>query len=465
MRPRVTVWSEHRHERTDPRVRAVYPRGIHAALAAPLRAAGFEVQTAELDDPDQGLSPALLDRTDVLVWWGHLAQAEVTPEAVERVKQRVLEGMGLVVLHSGFDSALFKGLLGTTCRQQGRDAGERERVWVIEPDHPIARGIPESFTLPQSEMYSERFDIPRPDELVFISWFESGRVFRSGCCFFRGRGRIFFFGPGHETYPIFYHPAVQQVLANAAAWAAPAADRRPIPYGQVGEGLEPIRPVLDLDGGPFPDPALFVAVESDDTAVTGDAPQILGASKAEWLDPAAPLILAPAAKVTDFLSAAPLGAWNSRGAFGLLIGPRARVVLERFTLGAHQIQPRAVRTSQGAPVDAAWLAVLEDRSAGIDFARSVFVELSGTDSLQRSELRFPSLDALRAYVAGRPDPADRWTQLVPKEVYVDPGPIDLFTLREISLAVWASPRLAAAIQEAGLSGLCLTPSRSVRLAR
>lgn len=221
-RIRVTVWNEFRHEREDEAVREVYPEGIHGAIADGLGSAdGIEVRTATLDEPEHGLTEDVLDSTDVLTWWGHRAHDEVRDETVERVQQRVLEGMGLIVLHSAHFSKVFKALLGTNCSLRWREAGERERLWNIEPGHPVTEGIGDYIELPHTEMYGERFDIPVPDKAVFISWFEGGEVFRSGCCWERGHGRIFYFRPGHETYPIYYNDQIMRVIVNAVRWAAP----------------------------------------------------------------------------------------------------------------------------------------------------------------------------------------------------------------------------------------------------
>jgi len=217
---RVTVWNEHRQERADPAVAAVYPDGIHAAIAAGLREAGFVVGTATLDEPDHGLTDEVLAATDVLTWWGHVAHDEVDERVVDRVQRRVLDGMGLIVLHSGHHSRVFRRLMGTSADLKWREAGERERVWVVDRAHPIADGLGDSFVLDEEEMYGEPFDVPAPDQLVLISWFEGGEVFRSGCCYGRGRGRVFYFRPGHETHPTYFQPAVRLVIANAVRWAA-----------------------------------------------------------------------------------------------------------------------------------------------------------------------------------------------------------------------------------------------------
>jgi trehalose utilization protein len=218
---RVTVWNENVHEQRNEEVAALYPTGIHGAISAGLLATlGDEVRvrTATLEQERHGLPTEVLDGTDVLVWWGHIRHHLVADELVADVCERVHRGMGLVVLHSGMGSKIFKHLMGTTCRVDWRH-GDRELVWTVSPGHPIAEGIPHPIVIPEQEMYGEFFDIPAPDELVFISSFSGGEVFRSGCCFRRGRGRIFYFSPGHEEYPVYHQPEIQRVLANAVRWA------------------------------------------------------------------------------------------------------------------------------------------------------------------------------------------------------------------------------------------------------
>ena len=224
---RVTVWNEYRHEREEEKYRRVYPDGIHGAIATGLSEAGLQVRTATLDEPDHGLTEDVLAETDVLTWWGHKAHGEVSDEIVSRVQARVLAGMGLIVLHSGHFSKIFKRLMGTSCDLKWREAGERERLWVVNPSHRIAAGLAEYIQLEHEEMYGEFFDIPAPDELVFVSWFAGGEVFRSGCCYRRGQGKVFYFRPGHETYPTFFNAEVRQVLANAVQWAAPGTGPTP----------------------------------------------------------------------------------------------------------------------------------------------------------------------------------------------------------------------------------------------
>ncbi len=247
---RVTVWNEYRHERENDYVARVYPQGIHQAIAQGLRAHGLRaVRTATLDTPEHGLSQEVLDGTDVLIWWGHKAHTEVGDPVVERVHQRVLAGMGLIVLHSGHHSKIFRRLMGTTCSLRWREADEKERIWVVMPGHPIAQGLGPYFEIPEAEMYGEHFDIPQPDELVFVSWFEGGNVFRSGCCFYRGHGKIFYFRPGHETYPIYHREDVRQVIANAVRWAAPTPGPA-FPYlqGAIHE-TDPLEPLPEKHPG------------------------------------------------------------------------------------------------------------------------------------------------------------------------------------------------------------------------
>ena len=241
--PRIVVWNEFRHERENPVVRQHYPDGIHSTIIDALRANGFsDVRGATMDEPEHGLSQDVLDQTDVLFWWGHRHHGDVSDAVVERVHDRVLRGMGLVVLHSGHFSKLFKRLMGTACSLNWRAVGERERLWVVKPEHPIADGLGPYFELEQEEMYGEVFEIPEPDELVFLSWFAGGEVFRSGCCYTRGRGRIFYFRPGHETFPTYHDVNVQRVIANAARWVTPHAIMDE-PFANIRR--DPLEPLSD----------------------------------------------------------------------------------------------------------------------------------------------------------------------------------------------------------------------------
>ena len=216
----LTIYNEFVHEQTNDFVKGIYPDGIHGTIAQYMRKEpGIQVGTATLDMPEHGLTEEVLGSTDVLMWWGHAAHEKVRDEIVDRVQARVLDGMGLIVLHSGHFSKIFKRLMGTGCGLRWREAAERERLWVVNPDHPITQGIGPYIELPNTEMYGEQFGIPEPDELLFISWFEGGEVFRSGAVWHRGKGRVFYFRPGHEAYPIYHNPDVLRVLANGVRWA------------------------------------------------------------------------------------------------------------------------------------------------------------------------------------------------------------------------------------------------------
>jgi trehalose utilization protein len=218
--------------------KVAYPEGITAAIGAGLEqelGVLISLRTATFEQPEHGLTEEVLAQTDVLVWWGHFAHEEIADDVVERVWKRVLGGMGLIALHSTSGSKIFRRLMGTSCFVNWRVEAERELMWTVNPAHPIASGVPHPLLIPASEMYCEHFDIPAPDELVFLSTYD-GEVFRSGCCFFRGAGRIFYFGPGHETYPIYHQPEVRHVLANAVQWAF---NERPSPAVLTDNQMRP----------------------------------------------------------------------------------------------------------------------------------------------------------------------------------------------------------------------------------
>jgi len=218
---RVTVWHENIHEKKNAKVAAVYPKGMHEAIAEGLRACpGLVVRTATLDQPEHGLTEAVLAETDVLTWWGHVAHSQVQDAVVDRVYRRVIGGMGLIALHSAHFSKIFRKLMGTTCDLKWRESDDKEILWVCKPGHPIVEGVGDHLILPQEEMYGEHFDIPEPEETIFISWFTHGEVFRSGCTWKRGAGKIFYFRPGHETYPTYFDPEIRKVIANGCRWAA-----------------------------------------------------------------------------------------------------------------------------------------------------------------------------------------------------------------------------------------------------
>lgn len=242
---RTLVWGENVHEQKNRTVAGIYPKGMHNTIADSLNAdKAISASSVTLQDPDHGLTEARLAETDVLVWWGHAAHGDVRDEIVERVAERVWSGMGLILLHSAHFSKIFKRLMGTPCNLTWREAGERERLWVTNPRHPIAAGLPPYFELENEEMYGEPFGVPEPLETVFVSWFQGGEVFRSGLTYRRGAGNVFYFRPGHETYPTYHDKTVHHVLRNAVKWAynpQPAiADPKAAPNVPVDKAPEKI---------------------------------------------------------------------------------------------------------------------------------------------------------------------------------------------------------------------------------
>lgn len=218
---RVTVWNEYIHEREYEGIRQIYPEGIHGCIRSFLETNDdIQVRVATLDMPEHGLAKEVLEKTDVLIWWGHCAHEQVEDAIVERIKSRVLQGMGLIALHSAHHAKVMKALLGTSLNLKWCH-GVSERLHLTAPGHPIAAGVDDMVFLDEEEMYGEFFDIPKPDDIVFLGWFSNGYAFRSGVTFTRGRGKIFYFQPGHESYPIYRHPQIQKIITNAVRWAAP----------------------------------------------------------------------------------------------------------------------------------------------------------------------------------------------------------------------------------------------------
>lgn len=251
---RILVWGENRHEQIDESIARRYPDGMHGAIAAGLSELlgdDATVATTTLDEPEHGLSEGVLAATDVLLWWGHMAHGGVADEVVDRVHRHVLEGMGLIVLHSGHFSKIFQKLMGTSCALRWRGEPDRELVWTIDPTHPISQGISHPIVIDEQEMYGEFFDVPAPDELIFVSSFSGGEVFRSGCTWRRGHGRIFFFSPGDQEYPVYFHPEVRKVLANGARWARSDREERSAPKLQRFYSGD-FFPEFDADGNAIP---------------------------------------------------------------------------------------------------------------------------------------------------------------------------------------------------------------------
>lgn len=251
----VTIWNEFIHEQArnpiGDYIRQIYPAGIHEWLRSALAADDLVIRTAALGEPEHGLPETVLNSTDVLVWWGHCAHDRVDDALVDKIQLRIQAGMGLIVLHSGHLSKIFRRMMGTSCRLRWREVGEKERLWVVAPGHPITENVPETFTLPNSEMYGERFDIPDDGKIIFMSWYEGGNVFRSGVTFLRDNGKIFYFAPGHESYPVYHDKNVLTIIGNAIRWAA-ASRLLPPRVTPQPESVEPIvtpNPLVDIDAG------------------------------------------------------------------------------------------------------------------------------------------------------------------------------------------------------------------------
>ncbi len=222
---RVTIYNEGIHEAEAGSVtQRLYPDGMHGAIADGLRehlGADVSIRFATFETQHEALSPEVLADTDVLLWWGHQNHGGVADDVVDNVITRVHEGMGFIGLHSAHYSKPFKRLMGTTCSLIWRNDNDRELVWNVNPTHPITRGVASPIIIEGQEMYGEHFDIPAPEELVFISSFTGGEVFRSGVTYTRGLGKVFYFSPGDQEYPVYHHPDIKRVLANAVEWAMP----------------------------------------------------------------------------------------------------------------------------------------------------------------------------------------------------------------------------------------------------
>ncbi len=227
---RVRVWCE---GSAPP---SVYPDGVNGALADGLnRHPGLIVNRAGLDEESAGLTDTDLDETDVLVWWGRFRHEEVPDDRVLAISERVRSGqLGFVALHASCQSKPFRALMDGPCELGGwRDDGRPETIAIAEPDHPLAIGV-EPFTLPRSIMYAEPFAVPEPESVVFVSHWGEGQTFRSGMTWTVDQGRVAYFRPGHDQFPVLFHPQVRQVITNAVLWASP----KPLPSTLVERNLE-----------------------------------------------------------------------------------------------------------------------------------------------------------------------------------------------------------------------------------
>ena len=242
---RVLVWDENPGNAPAD----VYPNGIRGAIAEglnrPDKRAPILAATAHLDEADQGCSEVALQAADVLIWWGHARHGQVTEETARRIYTQVHErGMGLILLHSAHYSKPLQWTLAASGHLKGgwrvTSPPDREEITVCAPRHPIAEGV-RDFTLESEEMYGAPFEVPAPQCVVFQSHFPLGKeYFPCGICWTVGRGktegftsgpgggvgegqgvgRVFYFRPGHETYPTYYNTTVRKILRNAVLWAA-----------------------------------------------------------------------------------------------------------------------------------------------------------------------------------------------------------------------------------------------------
>ncbi|MCI8623421.1 MAG: trehalose utilization protein ThuA [Provencibacterium sp.] len=228
---RVTVWNEFYDDPRHPAIQELYPGGVQEYLASVLREEPDMAVTARhfYEDDACGLSDEVLDSTDVLLVYGHILRDNVPEDRVKKLIERVVkEGMGVIFLHSALWMNLFQRLVGPGAYCGYRELGERERVWVVNRNHPIAAGLPSSFVIPHTEVYSEPAGFPDPDELVFISWYQGGEAARSGMVWRRGAGRIFYFSPGHAWYNAMQIPEYHTVIKNAVRWAVPPSSPPPL---------------------------------------------------------------------------------------------------------------------------------------------------------------------------------------------------------------------------------------------
>lgn len=220
----VLIWAEDKPlEEHKEGMKKIYPNGIEKRLADILMVnEDMKIKTATMQDEDQGFSPEVLEQTDVLILWSHKHWRELEDIHVDEVCNRVKEGMGLVVLHSGHASKIFSELLGTRTQQlHWRENDERQRYYIVSPLHPIVAGIEEEyFDIPMDETYWEYFNIPQPEEQILLTSSEEGEVFRSGCIWKRGKGTIFYFQAGHETYPVYYQKEVMVIITNAVRYCS-----------------------------------------------------------------------------------------------------------------------------------------------------------------------------------------------------------------------------------------------------
>ena len=268
---RVLVWDEQ-----QPQQKQAYGEKFLGETIADYLVAqpGLTVKTANLDSPEQGLSEVALDSTDVVVWWGHIRNPAVTDALAERVAARVRDGkLSLIALHSSHWAKPFVRLMQDRAKADAlarvpeaeratakweylnettlyqaptrgdpltpslaheggiwrlslplcvfpayRPDGAPSHVTTLIPQHPIAAGLPARWDVAQTEMYDEPFHVPPPDTVVFEERWDKGEHFRSGCVWRVGKGRVFYFRPGHEIYPVYKQAEPLRVIENAVRW-------------------------------------------------------------------------------------------------------------------------------------------------------------------------------------------------------------------------------------------------------
>lgn len=243
---RVTVWSEGLDPVNEPRAAAVYPDDINTVIGGFLgQNEDMEITLHNLTEPENGLTRETVDHTDVLVWWGHMYHSRVSDAVSDRVTEAVLNGMGLLLLHSSMGAKPARALLGKSSNSgKYREIGEKEKIWIVDRSHPIVEGLSKEYIeLNETEMYGEPYGMPEPDNIVFISWFEGGEVLRSGVSWHKGAGKIFYFAPGHEEYPIYYNPEIQKVITNSVRWLRPVCGPDLSLKGCLNQ-VDPLNPVV-----------------------------------------------------------------------------------------------------------------------------------------------------------------------------------------------------------------------------
>lgn len=268
----VVVWDEQ-----QPAQKEAYDDFLGNEIASYLeKQSGISVRTVNLASPEKGIADNVLNSCDVLIWWGHVRQFEITPEQGKAIVKRIKSGqLDLIALHSAhwatpfveamkdrtMSNALtrFKQISseqldlqyvdpprryfapdrddlltprfyprkfpnGRTelvihwpncCFPAYRNDGKPSTLYTIQPDHPIAQGIPSRFQLPSTEMYDEPFHVPEPDEVIFEERWPTGEWFRSGMIWNIGDGKVFYFRPGHETFPVYKQEVALNIIENA----------------------------------------------------------------------------------------------------------------------------------------------------------------------------------------------------------------------------------------------------------